>query len=38
MKASPSVGKARPHFLHSFFISSAIGSDNCNQIPRNRNA
>jgi len=35
MKASPSAGKARPHFSHSFFISSAIGSDECRQISRN---
>src|SRR6266567_8136555 len=38
MKTSPSGASARPHFSHSFFISSAIGSDDCRQIPRNWNA
>ncbi|MEY2544695.1 MAG: hypothetical protein QOE81_2156, partial [Verrucomicrobiota bacterium] len=28
----------RTHFSHSFFISSAIGSGDCRQIPRNWNA
>src|SRR5437764_14003114 len=38
MNASPSAASARPHFSHSFFISSAIGSDDSRQIPRNWNA
>src|SRR5437660_996195 len=38
MKASPSAASDRPHFSHSFFISSAIGSDDCRQILRNWNA
>src|SRR5437764_12802585 len=38
MNASPSAASARPHFSHSFFISSAIGSDDSRQILRNWNA
>src|SRR5713226_8773011 len=38
MQALPSAARAHPHFSHSFFISSAIGSDDGRQIPRNWNA
>src|SRR5213083_859074 len=38
MYASSSAVRVLPHFSHSFFISSAMRSDDCRQILRNWNA